>query len=67
MSRSFPAKIHLTQFQPCNILSDMSTTKNFQMKAWDILRENSLQILMYVIGVVVTGLISWWLAVLYVV
>ena len=40
--------------------------KSLQMNGWDILRENSLQILMYILGAVITALIAWPLAILYV-
>ncbi len=40
--------------------------KSLQMTTWDILRENALQIIMYIIGAVITALIAWPLAVLYV-
>jgi len=39
--------------------------KSLQMTTWDILRENALQIVMYLIGAVITALIAWPLAVLY--
>ena len=37
------------------------------MNARDILRENSLQILMYILGTVIAGLVTWWLAAVYLV
>jgi len=40
--------------------------KSLQMNGWDILRENALQILMYILGAVITALIAWPLAILYV-
>jgi Ca2+/Na+ antiporter len=44
----------------------MSTTKTFlHMNAWDILRENGLQIIMYILGAIMVGWISGWLAVVY--
>jgi hypothetical protein len=35
------------------------------MNGWDILRENALQILMYILGAVITWMIAWPLAVVY--
>ncbi len=44
----------------------MSIIKRTPMNAWDILRENALQIVMYILGAVITWMIAWPLAVLYV-
>jgi hypothetical protein len=35
------------------------------MNAWDILRENALQLFMYILGAVLTGLFWWPLALIY--
>jgi len=43
----------------------MSTTHPFQMNTWDILRENDLQLFMYIMGAVLTGLLWWSLAFIY--
>ena len=44
----------------------MTTTKPFhRMNVWEILRENALQIVMYILGTILVGLVSWWLAGLY--
>ena len=39
--------------------------KTLHMSTWDILRENALQIIMYVLGTVITGLVAWLLAIVY--
>ncbi|MFZ5881487.1 MAG: hypothetical protein ACOY0R_19135 [Chloroflexota bacterium] len=45
----------------------MSNQPTFQMNAWDILRENALQIVMYVLGAILSGLAWLPLAVIYLV
>lgn len=45
----------------------MSNQPTFQMNAWDILRENALQIVMYVLGAILSGLAWLPLTVIYLV
>jgi len=43
----------------------LPTTKPVHRNAWTILRENGLQILMYILGSILTGLIWWPLGLVY--
>jgi hypothetical protein len=43
----------------------MTTTHPFRLSAWDILRENALQLLMYFLGAILSGLLWWPLAGIY--